>query len=766
MARFKLKSLRDMKISTKFTLVSLAFALPIAILLYLLIAEKNIAIDFAQKEIYGNIYLRPLRGLLEHVPQHQAIVRRYLQGDPSAKEGLLSKQAQIEGDFQALEAADKDVAEYLKTTEKLRALKAHWQELKSRVPGLSPGENNELHATLLRGIRALISYTGDVSNLILDPDLDSYYLMDATLLRLPEGGDLLAQTLTLGEGIIAQKTISADEKTQLTVLVGLLRSQADGIYNGLQVAFRNNPPKNLEPRLETPLQEAITTIKEFLEAVDKRLVKAEHLDISQAEYLELGTRALEASFKLWDRTVVELDGLLKARIDKFNKRKYLSLLSVAGVVSLTALLGIFIVRSTVKSLQTLDHAAKRIAEGDLKVWVEANTNDEVGSLGKSFNLMVENLRGLVWKVREAAEEVAHASQEVLSETEETAIGAQQQAAQIESITAAITEMAASISQLSSSAASATHTSMEARNAAEVGGEVVRTVIEKMKQMKSSVEGTQSQIRALGESGQEIGTIVGVITKITEQTDLLALNAAIEAARAGEHGKGFAVVADEVRRLAEKVATSAREISLLIEKIQTATQESVERMTQSVAEVEEGSKLVDQAGEALNQIVKVVSETAISIKQISIGTDQQEQASLEIDKNIREITTITRHTAESSNLTLEQSRRLMGLSAQLTQAIAQFKLPTPVKEEEIEGISLPWEEIKTLLMKQLKQSVEKRLKSKEETGEKEGLRRASQDVMVSLVDQVEKIVADRLKTGRAQGGNGMAGETKEGDPSPG
>ena len=163
-----------LKYPHKFALISLLFAFPLALVLYFLISQINTDINVAQKEIYGTAYLRPLRQLLEHVPQHGLLVHDYLEGDVTVREDLLHKQAEIEADFQALQAADQRVGTWLDTTDKLRTRSAHWQSLKEEIPRLQPAESAALHTRLIADIRALMSHVGDTSNLILDPDLDSY----------------------------------------------------------------------------------------------------------------------------------------------------------------------------------------------------------------------------------------------------------------------------------------------------------------------------------------------------------------------------------------------------------------------------------------------------------------------------------------------------------------------------------------------------------------------------------------------------------------
>src|SRR6185436_10492319 len=149
-------------------------------------------------------------------------------------------QAQIDDDIAALGRIDSRLGAPLKTTASFNALSTYWRELKSKLPLISMRTSDDLHATLIADIRGLIALVGDTSNLILDPDLDSYYTMDAVLLKLPENQDLLARTRILSERILIQQGFTFDDKVQLTILSSLLRSNISAIAQNMDVAFANN----------------------------------------------------------------------------------------------------------------------------------------------------------------------------------------------------------------------------------------------------------------------------------------------------------------------------------------------------------------------------------------------------------------------------------------------------------------------------------------------------------------------------------------------
>jgi HAMP domain-containing protein len=377
----------------KFVIVSLVFALPLTLVTYFWIAELNDRIEFSQKEFYGDVYLRPLRKLLEHVPQHAMLADGLLAGRVSVRRGdLLSRQMEIDADFRALDEVDRRLGTLLGTTERLRTLAANWQDLREKLPRLEPAESEELHRKLVADVRALTSHVGDTSNLILDPDLDSYYLMDAVLLKLPEGVDLLAQLRTLGDGVLARRTLTPGEKSHLTVLGGLVRANLEALRTGLATAFRNNPSRTVRPALAAPLEKLGTTTDRLLEILDKDIVNAREVPRDPAAFEAAGARTLDASFAMWDETVVALDGLIQARIDGFARRKTVLSAVAAGVLLLAVYLWMAFYLAVTRTVSSLDAAAKRIAAGDLERAVPTLSRDEVGELGRGLEAMRVELK--------------------------------------------------------------------------------------------------------------------------------------------------------------------------------------------------------------------------------------------------------------------------------------------------------------------------------------------------------------------------------------
>ncbi len=312
------------------------------------------------------------------------------------------------------------------------------------------------------------------------------------------------------------------------------------------------------------------------------------------------------------------------------------------------------------------------AEGDLTIKAEV-TADALGSVADAFNLMIAGLTTLVSQASNVASEIQRSTNDILSSADRMRIGAEQQASQIHNASEAVNAMSLTTQRMAENAGAATQTSVKATQAAVKGGAAVSETIKGMQRIRATVQSTGKKIKGLGERSLEIGAIIEVINEIATQTNLLALNAAIEAARAGEQGKGFAVVADEVRKLAERAARATKDITGLIKGIQVETSEAVTVMEEGTREVEEGTKLADQAGAALREIEQIVKQTSILMTDITRAAADQVKSTQSVVHTMGNISQLTQETAHGVQETVATISGLADLTKRLNDAIGRFKI---------------------------------------------------------------------------------------------
>jgi twitching motility protein PilJ len=313
-----------------------------------------------------------------------------------------------------------------------------------------------------------------------------------------------------------------------------------------------------------------------------------------------------------------------------------------------------------------------LAEGDLTVQATV-TEDITGAIADSVNYAIEELRMLVDGINRAADQVNQATADARASSEELLASAERQSRQIAETTESINQMSASIGQVSENAAESARVAEQSLATARRGGDSVRGAIAGMNAIRGQIQETSKRIKRLGESSQEIGEIVDLISDITEQTNVLALNAAIQAAAAGEAGRGFSVVAEEVQRLAERSAQATRRIGVIVKTIQSDTQDAVNAMEASTQGVVEGTTRSDAAGKSLAEIEAVSDELARLIQRISDATQAQAATAVRIAGDMRQILELTEQSSVGVRRSAESIGELAVLSNDLKVSASGFKL---------------------------------------------------------------------------------------------
>ena len=314
-----------------------------------------------------------------------------------------------------------------------------------------------------------------------------------------------------------------------------------------------------------------------------------------------------------------------------------------------------------------------LAEGDLTVKTTVS-EDITGAIADSVNYAIDELRTLVTTINETSEQVSSSAQETQTTARQLAESAQAQAQRISTATSAINEIASLMDGVSKDSAESAEVAERSVQIASRGAEVVRETISGMDSIRDQIQETSKRIKRLGESSQEIGSIVELINDIAEQTNILALNAAIQAASAGEAGRGFAVVADEVQRLAERSASATKRIETLVQAIQSDTNEAVNSMEQTTAEVVSGARKAEDAGSALGDIERVSHDLSALIQSISTAAREQSAAATDISQSMNAIQEITSQTSQGASQTADSIGYLAQLASDLRRSVAHFKLP--------------------------------------------------------------------------------------------
>ncbi len=375
--------LNRLKYPQKFLLISALFALPLALALTQLIVQLDKDIAIASAEIHGSRMLVPLRGLLDASLRHQGLARQLLSGDSARQAELREIEATVDAQLADLAALDQIGGGALQSPAELAELQAGWARLRERLPALRPAESDEQHSQLVAAIRRQITRVGDSSNLILDPELSSYYTMDIVLLRLPDSQELIARIERLVAAGIPQRSLGAAERVELTTLAGLLDTSAQAVERSAAVVGRASPASGA--RLAAALGQYRAGSQPFSALLHDQVISKASIVLPADQLERVAGAASQANRSLWDSANRELEQMLQARLDALNAKKYSSLAAtlLALALVLYLLLGFYV--SVMRTVRTLDATAQRMTAGEAVAAVQLDSRDELGQVAHAFN---------------------------------------------------------------------------------------------------------------------------------------------------------------------------------------------------------------------------------------------------------------------------------------------------------------------------------------------------------------------------------------------
>lgn len=414
----------------------------------------------------------------------------------------------------------------------------------------------------------------------------------------------------------------------------------DSIITAIDVA--QNAANAFLPVLSSEQQKMMAPVIESLKAYKANVLAylpAYEQEIAAGKQLE--TKAIELNSLVKNLFVQELQGT-HDEIDNAQAQ-----MTVVAIVAL--LLGLLIAwritRQITVPLRTTLAMAERIATGDLTATTTSSRSDELGLLMNAVARMNENLRSMIDDIRIGVSQVSHASGEIAAGNTDLSSRTEQQAAAVEETAASMEQLNATVKQNADNAHHANQLATEASDTAQQGGKLVNDVVRTMSDISSS--------------SKRISEITSVINSIAFQTNILALNAAVEAARAGEQGRGFAVVASEVRNLAQRSAQAAKEIEGLI--------------AESVSQVNNGTSLVQNAGQTMENIVRSVTHVRDIMAEIASASDEQSRGITQVSQAISEMDSTTQQNAALVEESAAAADSLAEQAILLAQAVAVFRL---------------------------------------------------------------------------------------------
>ena len=349
---------------------------------------------------------------------------------------------------------------------------------------------------------------------------------------------------------------------------------------------------------------------------------------------------------------------------------------ISGIVlafMIAIIVGVLITRLITRPIAQAVESAQRIAKGDLTQAITTERTDEAGQLLMARSDMQGGLKGTLVEIANASDQLASAAEELSAVTDESSRGLTRQNDEIQQAATAVNQMTAAVDEVASNAVSTSEASRQATTEAEDGRQQVAQAVSGMGSMVVEINDSTQSVADLAGQVREIGKVIDVIRGIADQTNLLALNAAIEAARAGEQGRGFAVVADEVRALAHRTQISTVDIEKMIGEVQVGADDAVAAMNKSLTWANNTQTLAQNAGEALERITASVAKINERNLVIASASEEQAQVAREVDRNLLNIQDLSTQTAAGAHQTNASSQDLSRLATSFNVLVSKFQL---------------------------------------------------------------------------------------------
>ncbi|BCG65682.1 MAG: methyl-accepting chemotaxis protein [Methyloprofundus sp.] len=395
----KLNFIKRLSFGQKLAAMGFALLLPALILIAMLFLEKNIAIDFANKEIKGSEYLVPLKGFLSDTAKHRGLTNAYFSsGNAVDTSSIMQTRRQILEAIKAVDHVDALYGDELSSSKAWQSIKQQWAQLEGRSLKLSKKQNFTQHTDLINNVLALFVQVGDSSNLILDPDLDSYYLMDMQVVRLPELMENLGKLRGYGAGLAGQSGLTQAQLIKLVVL----KEKVDGLLSASlhDIGTATTENEQLAPVFTDQKNDLSNQVTIFLTKVDQLMTAPS--TVSAKKLFSQGTAAIAATNSLADTTAVNLKKLLEIRSAGFSQSLYIGMASITLLIMVVVFLAYQLLRYFKKQTSDISGVFYRLTDGKYRNTLDLTANDEFGAMLQALQSMQVKLNVDLAEAKELA----------------------------------------------------------------------------------------------------------------------------------------------------------------------------------------------------------------------------------------------------------------------------------------------------------------------------------------------------------------------------
>jgi methyl-accepting chemotaxis protein len=630
--------MRAIRFRAKALIICTLFLIPIATLATEHFSRVAADLAFSEMEVKGVAYNRavyPLLDLAQQLRRDSAIMGL----DGTAPASMSAIEASLDDAYGKLAAVDATLGATLQTASAYANVRSAFQAVKAAPGGEGAFARHSAHGQALIKLLQVVS---DNSNLTLDPELATFYLMDAAYWRLPDVLERSAQMRGLGLVALGGSAITPAQQGALSERISVAEFQDANMKDGLAKIAGD---AELQQRLDAGA--TIAASSAYFAFVRTNVIDATSFGPdAQRTYLAHANTIVARQFTLASRLVDELDRLLALRIAASRQGRNMTMAVLVAALLGAAYFFYTFYLVTSGGLRLISKHLQEMAIGDLRrapalPWGK----DEPAAVIVDLRVAYDALHRLIRTVRHSARNLNATSGEIASASLDLSARSETAAASLEQQAAAMEQIGATVGTNAEMAGSAASVAADNARVAEDGGRIIANVVTTM--------------QAIHGSSSKIGDIIGVIDSIAFQTNILALNAAVEAARAGEAGRGFAVVAAEVRVLAHRTAAAAGEIKGLI--------------VNSVSQITGGTVVVEQAGRTMTTMVENAHKINHLLTDISVASREQAQGVAQVSIAIHELDDNTQQNAALVEQTSAACGSLKQQADSLQVEIANFQV---------------------------------------------------------------------------------------------
>jgi twitching motility protein PilJ len=731
----------------KLTLLSVTAAILVAIPFYLYYQSEQKAIDIAFLEQQGlkpSAYTLQLLEELQNyrdiayasAPSHTSLFHDSTDS-PSASSTELDKAKNAVN--QKIRIIDKITGEfsYPDFLETWQAFKEDWSTQNQAI------ENQSLTAAqvwyeqtvLVDKLFALQDTILSGSTMDLDPDAQTYYLIQVVLVNSPAIAEKMAQARHYGSTLLTKgmadgEGISQQDRLQISGLIERTRELIKTSKNQIEHSVKN--ATELKSRIYDKTLLALKLAEQANKVTTSVIVNSNALSYPVEDYLAIYRQAVQQQFAFIADGIQALDQEMDHKLDANYASLYSSMAIVLSIFFIAAGIAYFISLSITNPVEYLVAVMNRLAAGDTQARANIQSHDEIGMLGREFDNMVAQREAVNAKIREENEALNNSVIELLiaveqlsrrnltvkvpvsedvtgpiadalnlmtSETARVLEQVMQIAAHVSKVSRQVKsqsdtvigiaaaeqrEVEQSATELDTAAATMLDIATLALSCNEAASKAIRNTDKAQETVLGTVQGittirdtireTEKRIKRLGERSQEIGSVVSIINNIAERTHILALNASMHAASAGEAGKGFAVVANEVQKLAENSREATSKIAALVNNIQVETADTVTTMNDAIGQVVRGTELAQQAGNEMRETRDATAELVQLVQSIAASSKNQSETSHRLVERAKQIQASSSETNNQLKSQAQRADLLVNLSSGLVKSVGVFTLP--------------------------------------------------------------------------------------------